>query len=297
MKKNFIITVLLILNLTSSNSADFIKEKANQKVNQKVNELAAHASEDIASYTQEAFGSIKYLDFNVNIQEHLKPSFNIMSVTEILKIKSGTVFNQTSLNIHDSDETINIGLGVRQLLNENKILMGYNFFYDQQFNEGHERVGFGTELVSSIFDIRGNSYKALSNGFRTTSEGSEKVLDGWDTQVDFHLPFNIDIFANAFKFKNPDKDSTYVEKGNKYGVNASLGNFIFEGGYLDDNKKNDGYFGNIKFVLRLGNNKEKKKQSFLKFEDVSDKLYQPVKRENKIRVVKISKSGVKVGGF
>ena len=76
-----------------------------------------------------------------------------------------------------------------------------------------------------------------------------------------------------------------------------MGNFIFEGGYLDDNKKNDGYFGNIKFVLRLGNNKEKKKQSFLKFEDVSDKLYQPVKRENKIRVVKISKSGVKVGGF
>ena len=31
--------------------------------------------------------------------------------------------------------------------------------------------------------------------------------------------------------------------------------------------------------------------------DVSDKLYQPVKRENKIRVVKISASGVVVGGF
>ena len=31
--------------------------------------------------------------------------------------------------------------------------------------------------------------------------------------------------------------------------------------------------------------------------DVSDKLYQPVKRENKIRVVKIDASGVVVGGF
>ena len=267
------------------------------KINQKINELSDKTAEAIANFAENNFKNMKYLDFDIQVREKLKPTFSIMSVTEILKIKSGTVFNQTSLNIHDSDETINIGLGVRQLLNENKILMGYNFFYDQQFNEGHERVGFGTELVSSIFDIRGNSYKALSNGFRTTSEGSEKVLDGWDTQVDFHLPFNIDIFANAFKFKNPDHDSTYVEKGNKYGVNASLGNFIFEGGYLDDNKKNDGYFGNIKFVLRLGNNKEKKKQSFLKFEDVSDKLYQPVKRENKIRVVKISKSGVKVGGF
>jgi len=31
--------------------------------------------------------------------------------------------------------------------------------------------------------------------------------------------------------------------------------------------------------------------------DVSDQLYQPVKRENKIRVVKIDASGVVVGGF
>ena len=293
LNKKIIYSLLLSLFLTSANSADVI----DNKINQKINELSNKTAEAIANFAENNFKNMKYLDFDIQVREKLKPTFSIMSVTEILKIKSGTVFNQTSLNIHDSDETINIGLGVRQLLNENKILMGYNFFYDQQFNEGHERVGFGTELVSSIFDIRGNSYKALSNGFRTTSEGSEKVLDGWDTQVDFHLPFNIDIFANAFKFKNPDNDSTYVEKGNKYGVNASLGNFIFEGGYLDDNKKNDGYFGNIKFVLRLGNNKEKKKQSFLKFEDVSDKLYQPVKRENKIRVVKISKSGVKVGGF
>ena len=293
LNKKIIYSLLLSLFLTSANSADVI----DNKVNQKINEFSNKTAEAIANFAENNFKNMKYLDFDIQVREKLKPTFSIMSVTEILKIKSGTVFNQTSLNIHDSDETINIGLGVRQLLNENKILMGYNFFYDQQFNEGHERVGFGTELVSSIFDIRGNSYKALSNGFRTTSEGSEKVLDGWDTQVDFHLPFNIDIFANAFKFKNPDHDSTYVEKGNKYGVNASLGNFIFEGGYLDDNKNNDGYFGNIKFVLRLGKNKEKKKQSFLKFEDVSDKLYQPVKRENKIRVVKISKSGVKVGGF
>ena len=293
LNKKIIYSLLLSLFLTSANSADVI----DNKINQKINELSNKTAEAIANFAENNFKNMKYLDFDIQVREKLKPTFSIMSVTEILKIKSGTVFNQTSLNIHDSDETINIGLGVRQLLNENKILMGYNFFYDQQFNEGHERVGFGTELVSSIFDIRGNSYKALSNGFRTTSEGSEKVLDGWDTQVDFHLPFNIDIFANAFKFKNPDHDSTYVEKGNKYGVNASLGNFIFEGGYLDDNKNNDGYFGNIKFVLRLGKNKEKKKQSFLKFEDVSDKLYQPVKRENKIRVVKISKSGVKVGGF
>ena len=113
------------------------------------------------------------------------------------------------------------------------------------------------------------------------------------------------IFANLFEFESPDKASTYKEKGTKFGANASLGNFIIEGGYLDDDQNNDAFFGSIKFVVKLGKfdsnsyklEQSKKTRNYLEYTDVSDKLYQPVKRENKIRVVKISKSDVKVGGF
>ena len=67
---------------------------------------------------------------------------------------------------------------------------------------------------------------------------------------------------------------------------------------MNDNQARDAYFGNIKYVVNFGSENEsitpKKATSFT---DVSDKLYQPVKRENKIRVVKISASGVVVGGF
>ena len=45
-----------------------------------------------------------------------------MSVIEILKINSGTFFNQTSLNTHDSDQTINIGLGIRKLFDDDKVV-------------------------------------------------------------------------------------------------------------------------------------------------------------------------------
>ena len=73
----------------------------------------------------------------------------------------------------------------------------------------------------------------------------------------------------------------------------------------DDDQNNDAFFGSIKFVVKLGKfdsnsyklEQSKKTRNYLEYTDVSDKLYQPVKRENKIRVVKISKSGVKVGGF
>ena len=267
-------------------------------VKNKINEFSNETALAISNFAKNNFENMKYLDFDIQVQEKLKPSFSIMSVTELFKIDSGTVFNQTSLNTHDGDGTINIGLGARKLLNDNKILIGSNLFYDQQFDEGHKRTGVGIEAISSVFDIRGNYYNAIS-GTKTTSDGSERALDGWDTQLDYHLPGerDVNIFANLFRFENLATGSTYEEKGTRIGANASLGNFIIEGGYLDDNQNNDAFFGSIKFVVKLGDQGENKTRKYLEYTDVSNKLYQPVKRENKIRVVKISKSGVKVGGF
>ena len=288
--------------MISIHSASIAAELVKNKINEFSNETALA----ISNFAKNNFENMKYLDFDIQVQEKLKPSFSIMSVTELFKIDSGTVFNQTSLNTHDGDGTINIGLGARKLLNDNKILIGSNLFYDQQFDEGHKRTGVGIEAISSVFDIRGNYYNAIS-GSKTTSEGSERALDGWDTQLDYHLPGekDVNIFANLFRFENSATGSTYEEKGTKIGANASFGNFIIEGGYLDDNKKHDVFFGSIKFVVKLGKfdsdsyklQQERKKRNYLEYTDVSDKLYQPVKRENKIRVVKISKSGVQVSGF
>ena len=292
MKNIFFSTVFfyIIFINSLSVSAELVKNK--------INEFSNETALAISNFAKNNFENMKYLEFDIQIQEKLKPSFSIMSVTELLKIDSGTVFNQTSLNTHDNDETVNIGFGYRKLLNDNKILIGSNIFYDHQFDLDHKRTGAGLEAISSIFDLRGNYYNALS-GLKITSDGSERALDGWDTQLDYHLPGekDVNIFANLFAFENPDSASTYEEKGTKFGANASLGNFTIEGGYLNDNQNNDAFFGSVKFVVKLGDNGDKKKQNFLEYTDVSDKLYQPVKRENKIRVVKISKSGVTVGGF
>ena len=71
-------------------------------------------------------------------------------------------------------------------------------------------------------------------------------------------------------------------------------------GTLNDNKDNDGLFGSLKVVIPLGeqrdtankNNENTNKNSL----SVRNKMYMPVQRENKIKLVKIS-SGVKVSGF
>ena len=309
--KKVIFLIVLIFTSSATISAEVVKEKAKKKFDQKVGELSLKArniigisaGDAVTNFAKDNSSNLKYLDFDLQVQENLKPTFNVMSVTEMLKIKSGTIFNQTSLNTYDEDQTINIGFGVRKLLYDSKIILGSNVFFDHQFQEAHQRSGLGVEAISSIFDLRGNYYNAISDT-RTTNEGTERALDGWDTQLDYHLPgpYDINLFANAYKFENSDRDlateSDYKEKGNKFGANAKLGNFLIEAGYLNDNKENDAYFGSIRYVLKLANENQKKVPTkFSKFVDISDKLYQPVKRENKIRVVKISKSGVQVGGF
>ena len=297
---------LSLLIATNVGSQDLnLKAKATDKIEAfkevKMNAYTREFTDRLSSYVKENFERNKYLDFSIDTQKYLKPTFSIMSVNEIMKIDNGTIFNQTSINTHDGDETINIGFGKRQLLNNNTLIFGVNAFYDHQLTESHERVGLGAEAITSIFDVRGNYYNAISQR-RKNSEGTTEIaMDGWDLRGDYHLPIDqdVNIFISAFEFKNPESESTFRESGNKFGADAKLGNFAIEAGYMNDNQDKDAWFGNVKYVVNFGeSNDQKSNASNTKtFTDVSDQLYQPVKRENKIRVVKIDASGVVVGGF
>ena len=327
-----IVTFSFLSLLTNANSIDLkekigLKEKFENLKDNKINNFTNSISKDFSNFANEHFKSLKYLDFDINTQEHLKPTFNIMTVTEIKKLNAGTIFNQTSINTHDDDETINIGFGLRRLIKDDMILLGSSIFYDHQLNQSHQRVGAGVEAISSIFDLRGNYYNGISGRRKNKKGFSERALDGWGFQMDYHLPIKSDVslFINAFEFKNPEKDSSFRERGNKMGTSAILGNFVIEAGYLDDNQESDAYFGTIKLVLKTGESKDKSKNDYYaiskldkpttvqmmkdsyrsgksskddyRWKSVRDKLYQPVKRENKIRIVRIEQSGVEVSGF
>ena len=295
-----ILSLLISTNVGALDAKNKLTDKISAFKDETMNAFSGQLSESISSFAQENFESMKYLDFSIDLQEKLKPTFSIMSVNEIMKIDSGTIFNQTSLNTHDSDQTLNIGFGSRKLLNDNTLMLGANAFYDHQFSENHQRLGAGAEAITSIFDVRANYYNALS-GRKTNDSGTiERAMDGWDLRADYHLPIeqDVNIFVSAFEFENPESVSSYKETGNKYGVDAKLGNFVLEGGYQDDNQANDYWFSNITYVVNFGSGDKNNISSNSKsLTDVSDQLYQPVKRENKIRVVKIDASGVVVGGF
>ena len=318
--------IFLILLSTSANSVD-LKSNIEAKVTSEKTKISNNISNKIVEKISAKISeneNIKYFDLSVQLREHLKPSVAIESVIKLFEKSDSVVFNQTNLTTHDGSATVNLGVGVRKLFYDEKLMIGSNIFLDQQyFGEGHLRSGFGLEAITSVFDLRGNYYNAIS-GFKNTDEGTEKALDGRDLQFDFHLEdkFNTNIFANFFKWEDPN--STYEDKGTKVGANAKFGYLFLEGGYLDDNRNSDSYFGSIKFVVPLGNKTKrnyyamsdiekpitdaklknsytfvsaKDKRKMFEYVSVRDKLFIPVKRENKIKLVKISKSGVKVSGF
>ena len=294
----YLILFAYFLTFGSIVNAENIKSKVENKIYSKIQDFTQNIGENFADSLRN-YENLKYLDFSFNVQEGFDPSIQIESISKLIEYDEGALFNQLNLISQDSKTTINLGVGKRRLFDNDTYMLGTNFFIDYQFDESHLRGGLGIEAISNSLDFIANYYNAIS-GFKYTSEGSEKALDGYDLKLNYHLSnsSNTDLFLQLFEWENPN--STYEEKGEKLGMTSSIGNLAFEIGYLNDNKDNDGLFGSLKVVVPLGDRKElmneEKENMNKKISSVRNKLYMPVQRENKIKLVKLS-SGVKVSGF
>ena len=272
---------------------DTLQNKFTSSINKKIRNITGNITDTINNYN-----NVEYLEINSEFNAYEKTTLSLLNVNKISENNNLVFFNQNSLSLLNSNQTIHFGLGVRNLIHDDRIIIGANVFYDYSFEEQHQRNGVGFEGKSSLLDLTSNFYNALSSK-KNTSNGTEEALDGWDTRLDYHIPIkgNIDFFANFFEFE--DSKKTFKQKGNRIGLSSRFKNINLEFGYQDDNKSNDGSFAKISYVFKFGKTNELglKEISATKLVSVKDRLYEPVKRENKIRVVKILTSGVTVSGF
>ena len=285
-----IIGIFLLIGISNASNLE-------NRVTSYFNGLANSFGNSISSLLSEN-SRVKYLDLNLGVQEHLKPTISLTNVNMISEYGNSAIFNQNSLNLHNNDQTINLGIGHRTLLNDDKVIFGLNLFFDYAFDDSHQRNGAGIEVISSVFDLRSNIYDS-SSGMQTVSAGvTEEAMDGWDARLDYHLPIdaNARIFAGLFEFENGT--GSFEIEGEKYGLNLIGSNIDLEVGYIDDNKTGDGTFANISYVIPL--NEDTKpfhhKYGYLNYVSVEERMYEPVKRENKIRVIKTSLN-VTASGF
>ena len=285
-----IIGIFLLIGISNASNLE-------NRVTSYFNGLANSFGNSISSLLSEN-SRVKYLDLNLGVQEHLKPTISLTNVNMISEYGNSAIFNQNSLNLHNNDQTINLGIGHRTLLNDDKVIFGLNLFFDYAFDDSHQRNGAGVEVISSVFDLRSNIYDS-SSGIQIVSAGvTEEAMDGWDARLDYHLPIdaNARIFAGLFEFENGT--GSFEVEGEKYGLNLIGNNIDLELGYIDDNKTGDGTFANISYVIPLNEDTKpfNHTNGYLNYVSVEDRMYEPVKRENKIRVTKTSLN-VTASGF
>ena len=291
--KTYICSIFGIFLLIGISNASNLESRVTSYFNGLVNSLGT----SVSSLLEES-SRVKYLDLNLGVQEHFKPTISLTNVNMISEYGNSAIFNQNSLNLHNDDQTINLGIGHRTLLNDNKVLFGLNVFFDYAFDDSHQRNGAGIEVISSVFDLRSNIYDS-SSGIQIVSAGvTEEAMDGWDARLDYHLPIdaNARIFAGLFEFENGA--GSFEVEGEKYGLNLIGSNIDLEVGYIDDNKTGDGTFANISYVIPLNEDTKpfNNTYGYLNYVSVEDRMYEPVKRENKIRVTKTSLN-VTASGF
>ena len=157
-----------------------------------------------------------------------------------------TVFVQARIAKEKDDEILNIGLGYRNLNEDQSLLLGVNAFYDATTEYDHRRGSVGLEAMGKTFTARANIYSAFSDE-KSITEGSvttyQTALDGYDVSLDMPVPYTPWVRFQATSYKWSAVKGFDDVKGAKAALVGNLNqNVSFEVG-ADDNNYNgtDGF--------------------------------------------------------
>ena len=242
--------------------------------------------------------NLKFLELSFGIEEE-KVKLEGIGVYRLHETRNWFVFNQSSLVGYGDRQTLNIGLGVRYINDEDTLILGANAFHDYEFRSDHRRVGVGAEVLTSLFQLRANYYKALTGDIEYGGE-QEAALDGHDIKLTYELPY----FYSSNLFVSDEKwydGAGYKESSTTWGAAAEIApNLIVTLAGEKDSAGTSDMSASISYQIRFGEKPSSrvKRDGVFKFElgSVRHMLYQPVQRENRI-MKKSAKIGVTVSGY
>jgi hypothetical protein len=210
-------------------------------------------------------------------------------------------FTEFGLVSDEEDTTVNIGVGIRKLSEDQTVMSGINAFYDREAGSGHKRGSIGVELVSAPFRFNANRYYALSDGKALTALQTEKPMSGRDVDVELALPYFPGLFAgyNQSKWYGEDgvadvERKSYRLKGNlSKNLSVEVGKRTYSSGIEDQNTAKLSYnyvFGadsNVPTIIDMDTQPYRHKKVG------PHERYRLVERENKV-VTQVSQSGLQV---
>jgi hypothetical protein len=210
-------------------------------------------------------------------------------------------FTEFGLVSDEEDTTVNIGLGIRRLSEDQTVMGGVNAFYDQEAGSGHKRGSLGVELVSAPFRFNANRYYALSDGKAISVLQTEKPMSGHDVDLEVALPYFPGLFAgyNQSTWDGEDGEAdlerkAYRLKGNlSENLSVEVGKRTYSSSIVDQNTAKLSYnymFGadtDVPTIIDMDT------QPY-RYKKISPhERYRLVERENKI-VTQVSQAGLQV---
>jgi len=294
-KKYLFFVMVLFATQVNSVDADKLKSVAKEKLK---NEAVGIAS----SYLE------KYFDvFELSID-----SPDDLSSASILVVKGlsdpddikNTWFTQGSVFVNAGRATLNLGLGYRRLMADDKLLLGVNTFYDQEYPYRHGRASLGLEARTTVGEVNFNRYWATTSWQAGDNDLDEHALGGVDLEVGIPLPYMnwATFYARTFKWHSEvrgEKDSI----GNDLSFRAEvpvIPGLAIEAGHrqYSSNESSDNF---MKFEYDLIQAFKKEKAPLFtsyayKMASMEDRRFKKVRRENKI-YKQFKSSTVTVKGF
>ena len=207
-KKYLFVALALFATQVNSDETDKVKKAIKKGVKDEVVGIAT-----------------SYLEKHFDVFELSIDSPEDLSSASILVVKGlsdpddikNTWFTQGSIFLDAGRATLNMGLGYRRLVADEKLLLGVNTFYDQEYPYRHGRASLGLEARTTVGEFNFNRYWATTSWQAGDNGLDEHALGGVDLEIGIPLPYmNWAIFyARAFRWHS-------VIRGEKDSIGSDL---------------------------------------------------------------------------
>ena len=263
-----------LTNKVTTTTEGFINNKANEMANSFGNGNTEISISDI-----ESGGDLSY-----SVKTIQPLSLPTPDDKELLFVQGSLASDKNTADTRRT--TINLGLGKRILVEDDKAIMGVNAFVDYETSSKHKRASLGLEYKRSNFSAGANKYWGLS-GKTTVNGNSEAPLDGHDIRLSGQAPYApwATIKGTHYYWDETEGDDI---TGNVLGIEIELSpSTSFELGSENSNSMDRASYG--KLTVKLPYDDTEKTTNFV-FDDAPFRaeadmdlaLLEMVERSNKI---------------
>ncbi|EPL4527017.1 inverse autotransporter beta domain-containing protein, partial [Enterobacter asburiae] len=162
---------LLSQDNTSDAAVDYARSIGEGLINQQVNDWLNQ------------YGNAK-----VSLGTHQNLSGDLL--VPLTETDKGLVFSQLGARTNQDRNTVNLGFGYRQYLND--WMLGINTFYDYDYSGKNKRIGVGTEAWTDYLKLAANGYIRQTSWHQSGLDGmedyDERPANGFDLRANAYLP-------------------------------------------------------------------------------------------------------------